>query len=314
MTQRSIRRAAARKARKNEQKKARFQDFGQPVHSSEAEADSYSQRAETMDCNDQDSSAPKSPLSPARLAANRSNAALSTGPGSIAGKSKSCVNAADEAASLSEPKTQTVTALTGRTVLLPSDDAEDYRRHVDRFAQEFNPVGLRECALVQSVADTQWRLMRIPALEMALFARGRSEFGPKFAPEDSVEQPAAASGIQCDLEVFLAYEKQIRNLQLQEGRLRRNREKDLAELKTLQQERVNKERSQLAAAAALYQAAKQDCRSFRPEDHGFEFSIPDLEAYLAGVHAATLGGARAQRAVSPPSGTLAPEIPLSNHA
>src|ERR1700760_3772005 len=93
----------------------------------------------------------------AKLAANRANAQLSSGPRSAAGKAVSSMNAKDEAAPLSAPKIQgIVTGLTGRTVLLPSDDAEAYRNHLAAYENEFKPVGLRECELVQSLADIQW--------------------------------------------------------------------------------------------------------------------------------------------------------------
>jgi hypothetical protein len=95
-------------------------------------------------------SAPSASLSSERrLAANRANAQLSTGPTTPAGKAKSSLNAVK-------------TGLTGRTVLLPSEDAEAYAAHLARYQEEFQPVGVRETQLVQNLADTQWRLDRIP--------------------------------------------------------------------------------------------------------------------------------------------------------
>lgn len=84
----------------------------------------------------------KAAVSEAQPAAN---AQLSTGPVSQTGQRISSLNAVK-------------TGLTGRTVLLSSDDAEMYRR----YEAEYQPTGLRECELVQSLADTQWRLNRIP--------------------------------------------------------------------------------------------------------------------------------------------------------
>ena len=101
-----------------------------------------------------------STVSEAKLAANLANAQLSTGPRTTEGKAMSSMNAVK-------------TGLTGRTVLLPSDDADAYRQHLAAYENEFKPVGLRECELVQSLADIQWRLQRIPGLEMAIYARGR---------------------------------------------------------------------------------------------------------------------------------------------
>jgi hypothetical protein len=88
-------------------------------------------------------------LSEARLLANQANAQLSTGPQTPEGRAKSSLNAVK-------------TALTGRTVLLPSDDVAEYEHHLAAYAEEFAPVGLLETNLVQSIADTDWRLRRIP--------------------------------------------------------------------------------------------------------------------------------------------------------
>src|SRR4051794_8022645 len=108
-----------------------------------------------------------------RLAANRANAQLSTGPTTSEGKTKSSLNAVK-------------TGLTGRTVLLPSEDAAAYQEHVARYQEELAPVGEREKTLVQNLADTQWRLNRIPSLEAGLFALGRRRYADLFEREFDV--------------------------------------------------------------------------------------------------------------------------------
>ena len=253
MTARSIRRAAERKAKKLARKAASQpsdpQEF--PILVPE----------------------PQPQISEARLAANRNNAQLSTGPTSAGGKAKSSLNAVK-------------TALTGRTVLLSTDDAAAYQHHVGEFEKEFHPLGLRECALVQSIADTFWRLDRIVVLEMGIFAQGRTEFADNFHQED----PSTRSRL-IELHTFLAYEKQLRNLQIQEARLHRRREKDLAELRELQQERKKREAQALETAAHLYLAAKHEARPFNPLDHGFEFSITQIQGYLDRLRAAQIARA-----------------------
>src|SRR5881398_1911440 len=94
----------------------------------------------------------------AQIEANRANAQLSTGPTSETGKAKSSLNAVK-------------TGLTGRTVLLPSDDAAVYEAeaHVAEFMKRLAPVGEDEQNLAQSLADTEWRLFRIPALELGIY-------------------------------------------------------------------------------------------------------------------------------------------------
>jgi len=125
------------------------------------------------------------------------------------------------------------TGLTGRTVLLPADDAEAYRRHIASYENEYKPAGLRECELVQSLADTQWRLNRIPALEMAIYAQGRVEFEGDFE-EHCVHLRAG----MIELQTHFKYEKQLKNLQIREARLLRRYQKEMAELRQLQRDRL----------------------------------------------------------------------------
>jgi hypothetical protein len=162
------------------------------------------------------------------------------------------------------------TGLTGRTVLLSTRDAADYKSHLAAFRDEYQPVGLRECELVQSIADTFWRLARIPSIEMAIFAKGRIEFASLFD-----EHALAARPHLIDAHTFLVYEKQIRNLQLQEARLVRRREKEAAELRKLQAEQMQK--------AELIQ--KKDYRPAQAAN-GFEFSTPEFQSFTLPAPAA----------------------------
>jgi hypothetical protein len=183
-------------------------------------------------------------ISEARLAANRANAQLSTGARTPEGKAISSMNAVK-------------TGLTGRTVLLPSDDAEAYQQHLTAYESEFQPVGLRERELVQSLADIQWRLQRIPGLEMAIYARGREEFAGQFEKQD----PAVCAA-RIDLETFIHYQKPLRNLQIQEGRLQRQRQKDMAELRELQQESRQAEQLQAATETTALSTEPDALASF----------------------------------------------------
>jgi hypothetical protein len=71
---------------------------------------------------------------------------------------------------------------------------------------------------------------------MAIYAQGSIEFADEFEEQDEAVRPALI-----EAQTYLAYEKQLRNLHLQEARLVRRREKETAELRRLQQERAAKE-------------------------------------------------------------------------
>jgi hypothetical protein len=127
-----------------------------------------------------------------------------------------------------EAKNALKTGLTGRTVLLGSDDPAAFEQHVKAYFDEYNPQGLREGELVQSLAETRWRLNRSFALEAPLFSQIAVE----------VEEGAPAPN---NVQNLLKYEKTLKNLHLQEARLHRRFDKDLAELRELQQTRVREE-------------------------------------------------------------------------
>ncbi len=262
MTARSIRRAAERQAQKAAEKAQRLhsplirpQDEAAPLSEPKMPQDEAAPLSE-----------PKMPFQTARLQANRLNAQLSTGPITPAGRSISSLNAVK-------------TGLTGRTLVLPSDDAAAYQQHLAAYQNEYQPVGLREAELVQSLADTRWRLNRIPALEMAIYAKGRLE--DSFEDHDSIE-----------LEIYLKYEKSLKNLHLQEARLNRRFDKELAELRQLQKDRQQPAQdeprpSQPRLTVAAHQIPDSENRTATASERlvGFEFSTipnpPEIPSIVA---------------------------------
>ncbi len=157
--------------------------------------------------------------SAAQIDANRLNAQSSTGPKSEEAKRVTSLNALK-------------TALTGQTVLLPLDDTALYKKIGATFIATHQPATFEEELIVQTIIDAEWRLQRIPNLEKCIYARGVIEFSSEF-PEHLVE-----------VETYLKYQKELKNLNLQESRLRRTKEKAKAELTVLQTARTEKEEAQ----------------------------------------------------------------------
>ena len=195
----------------------------------------------------------------AQRAANQANSQLSTGPTSPEGKAKSSLNAVK-------------TGLTGRTVLLPTDDAAAYEQHIQRFAAQWKPVTEAEKSLVQSIADTEWRLQRIPSLEAGIYALGRIQFTNLFENQDPTLRPALL-----DAHIYLTHQRQLSNLSVQEGRLRRQREKDVAALVDLKKANAAERDTRLIRAAIECMRARHQNKPFRLEDFGFEFSMAEIE-------------------------------------
>jgi len=220
-----------------------------------------------------------------QINANRANSQLSTGPTSEAGKAKSSLNAVK-------------TGLTGRTVLLPTDDAAAYEQHIQRFFDTHKPGSDAERTLVQSLADTEWRLLRIPSLEAGIYALGRLEFAELF-PE---QEPAVRQQL-IQAKVFLAYQRQLNNLSIQEGRLRKQREKDELRLKELKASRIKAADLALGNAARRYLEAQREGKPFDPSQFGFEFSMDLIERRAAAIdfarRATSLSSMNVERASRP---------------
>jgi hypothetical protein len=206
--------------------------------------------------------------SPKQIEANRANSLRSTGPTSSEGQAKVSHNALK-------------TGLTGRTVLLPTDDVAAYQSHTNRVFTQWAPETDEEKRLTQSLVDTLWRLERIPSLEAGIYAIARRELASQFADE----QDEAVRQSMIEAQIFLLYRRDLNNLSIQESRLRRLFEKDEAELKRLIAERSkaagdrrHEENMRWASAIHHMKVAKDMGLPFDPKEIGFEFSVEELTA------------------------------------
>jgi hypothetical protein len=172
-----------------------------------------------------------------RAAINRANSQHSTGPRAETGKRRSSQNALRH-------------GLTSRTAVLASEDQAAYESHCRKFADEYQPANATETELVQELADSSWRLRRIPLLESDLFSQVPS-------PESLV--PALAS------------------LGLHGTRLARQFQKALDTLRDIQNDRRLHERRELRDAAAILELHKHKGIPWDPSDHGFVFSKEQVE-------------------------------------
>ncbi len=174
-----------------------------------------------------------------REAINRANSEHSTGPRTQAGKQRSSQNALRH-------------GLTSRTAVLPTEDQAVYEQHCHHFRDEYQPANATETQLVQQLADTSWRLNRIPLIETELLAQAPS-------PESLVPQ--------------------LSSLGLYSSRLSRQFQKTLDQLITIQSDRKHQERRDLRAAAELLELHKRRGISWQPADHGFVFSKDQVERH-----------------------------------
>jgi hypothetical protein len=185
-----------------------------------------------------------------RSAVNRANAQHSTGPRTPAGKQRSSLNALQH-------------GLTSRSAVLPSEDLAAYQRHIQQFHDEYQPATPTETQLVHELANTAWRLNRIPLLEADLLAR-------------AANPPTEQAAIQFDI---VDAHRALATLGLHGQRLSRQFQKTLTQLRDIQVERREREQHDLKDAAALLELHKHKGIPWEPADHGFVFSLDVVERF-----------------------------------
>jgi len=96
-------------------------------------------------------------ISEAQLNANRENAKHSTGPKSETSKQKVRMNALKHGYS-------------GHIVVIPDHEREAFRQHLENFRAEYNPKGVTEEVLVQSLCDISWSTQQMRAQSANIMA------------------------------------------------------------------------------------------------------------------------------------------------
>jgi hypothetical protein len=185
-----------------------------------------------------------------RGAINRANSLHSTGPRSEAGKQRSALNALTH-------------GLTARTAVLPSEDLAAFEQHRRQFLDEYRPATPTETQLVHELADTAWRLNRIPLLEADLLAR-------------AANPPSEEAAIAFDI---VDAHRLLASLGLHGQRLSRQFQKTLEHLRQIQYDRRERERRDLRDAASVLEFHKHKGLPYDPAEDGFVFSTTEIEAF-----------------------------------
>jgi hypothetical protein len=94
--------------------------------------------------------------------ANRRNARLSTGPKTPEGKAKAARN-------------RSLHGFRSRNPLLPGEDPNEFAASLAVWRSEFQPANSHDDSLVRQLASADWRLRRIPRLEVDIFTAGLSK-------------------------------------------------------------------------------------------------------------------------------------------
>ncbi len=196
---------------------------------------------------------------PKQIAANRTNACKSTGPTTAAGKQAVSVNALRH-------------GLTGRTVVIPSDDLDHYKTHVKAITSSLNPESPEEIQLASLIADDYWRLQRVKSIEDGIFALQYAE------NETLANQPQANATLNA-AKAYLDHSKELERLTLYESRIQRNIKSATARLEKLQSDRRAARAKALEQAALLTRLARSNKTTYAPpeETNGFDFSPSEID-------------------------------------
>jgi hypothetical protein len=175
---------------------------------------------------------------PAQIAANQSNAKLSTGPTSDAGRQAVAGNAVKH-------------HLTGKGNPAFAGEEEAFAKHLAGYLQSYAPVGLPEQDLVRNLAENNWRLQRAHLMERALYIQLESE----------------------DAEISCEAVKALNRTALYAGRIQRAIEKNRAELNSMQAGRKAAYAQAQEEAILLTRLAHAKGQS---PDQAKEFPSPEL--------------------------------------
>jgi hypothetical protein len=176
--------------------------------------------------------------SPAQIAANHANSKLSTGPTSEAGRKIVSANSVKHGFCARVHK------------LLPGEE-EPFAQHLQEYIKTYAPLGAPEEDLVHSLADSNWRLQKINALERALLIRLETVEAEAF--EDTL--------------------KELRRTATYGQRTQRTIEKTRAALRELQSGRKAAYQKAQQEAILLTQLAHM---KGEPPDQSKEFPSPEL--------------------------------------
>jgi hypothetical protein len=157
----------------------------------------------------------------------------STGPRTPEGKAISAMNAMRH-------------GLTGRVVVLPSEDMNVYRAFCKELMEELAPETSLERQYAQTFCDTQWRLNRARSYEDSMLALGHFEHADSLGEQDPQTLAALTAA-----KVFRDNSKAFVNLSLYEQRLGRQQKEALHQLEALQTQRraIRQETEQAAKQA-----------------------------------------------------------------
>jgi hypothetical protein len=199
-----------------------------------------------------------------QIAANRANAENSTGPKTPEGKAKTRLNAKRD-------------GITGQILTLSEEDRPIFERLKSELIADLNPKTVMELKLANSIAWDTWRLDRLRAVEMNMYALGTQDAETTVDSDDPQ--------IDAALSAALTFEKQSAKfalLSIYEQRLNRVIHKNLDQLHDRQAERKSDFHHDRDEEITIARANEFSGLTYKspawPSQNGYVFSTPEILA------------------------------------
>jgi hypothetical protein len=136
--------------------------------------------------------------------------------------------------------------LTARVVVLPSEDMAAYNQFSKEIVDSLDAQTPVERQFAQTVADNQWRINRIRSIEDGMLGMGHFEAAGDFdCPSPEIHSAMTAA------RAFRDDSKSFVNLSIYEQRLHRSMKDSLRQLKELQTERRERDKTEMDDAIRL---------------------------------------------------------------
>jgi hypothetical protein len=200
--------------------------------------------------------------SPAEYAANRlksinnESAGQASAPGPTSGRTQGRTQEGKARSALNALRH----GLTARVVVLPSEDMDAYQAFSKEIVDSLDAQTPVERQFAQTVADNQWRINRIRSIEDGMLGMGHFEAAGDFeCPTAQIHSAMTAA------RAFRNDSKSFVNLSIYEQRLHRTMKESLRQLRELQTERREKNKTEMDDAIRLLKTRQMKGLPFQPE-------------------------------------------------
>jgi hypothetical protein len=203
-----------------------------------------------------------------RLAQNREPVRQASSPSAASGrtpegKARSSMNALRH-------------GLTARVVVLPSEDMDAYQAFSKEIVDSLDAQTPVERQFAQTVADNQWRINRIRSIEDGMLGMGHFEAAGDFdCPTSEIHSAMTAA------RAFRDDSKSFVNLSIYEQRLHRSMKESLRQLKELQTERREREKTEMDDAIRLLKTQQMKGLPHEPESGKFVYASAEITSESA---------------------------------